>query len=60
MMAKEVAARLGVTTKTVIRWERKGKIPKGFQGDRIMLWDRETMERFLAEHLPGTEGTDGT
>jgi hypothetical protein len=49
ILAKDVAAMLGVRTCTLKRWRQLGKGPRGFAylGETVVVYTRESVERFI-------------
>lgn len=47
----EIAESLGVQTQTIAKWEREGKFPaaKEYFSDRLILYDRDEVQRMLAQ-----------
>jgi len=50
MTAEDLAARLQVDARTVRRWRKAGKIPRGIElGDSVVRWRADEIERWLEE-----------
>ena len=52
MKANEVARWLGVAKITWVRSHIAGKTPRGLRLGRLVLWDREELERWLKAGMP--------
>ena len=52
MKASEVAEWIGISKTTWIRLRDAGKTPRGLRLGRLVLWDREELERWLKAGMP--------
>jgi excisionase family DNA binding protein len=55
LTAREVGIRLGVSTETVLRWVRQGKLP-AFQLGRAIRFREDEIEQWLAERATSERG----
>jgi len=56
LRVREVAERLGVTTRTVHRYLADGKLPKVQLSERAVRIRETDLDRFVQERLLSTEG----
>lgn len=48
LTARELAERLAVSTETVLRWHRAGRLPGGLRlATGVLRWDEAELERWL-------------
>ena len=52
MKANEVAEWIGISKTTWVRSNIAGKTPRGLRLGRLVLWDREELERWLKAGMP--------
>lgn len=46
--ARQLSEKYGVSTETVLRWHRAGKLPGGFRlGSGVLRWREDELERWL-------------
>jgi len=52
LTARDVAARVGVDERTVRRWRREGKMPRGIElGESVVRWTSESIEAWIGGAL---------
>ena len=50
MTANEIAARLGITTRTLRRMRARGEFPAGYQlGYNMIRWEASAVEKWMRE-----------
>jgi len=47
LTASEIARRLNISTKTVRRWARQGKLPPGFKLGRLRRWRQSDLKHLF-------------
>lgn len=48
LKTRDVATLLGVSTETVLRWHRSGKLPGGRRlGSNVLRWDEDELRAWL-------------
>jgi excisionase family DNA binding protein len=53
LRTREVATMLGVSTETVLRWHRSGKLPGGRRlGSNVLRWNEAELEAWLEKTRP--------
>lgn len=53
MSIREIAARLGVSERTIRRWSRTGRFPRPVRlGPKLLRWDRAAFRRWCKEQNP--------
>jgi predicted DNA-binding transcriptional regulator AlpA len=50
--AMELAAFLGISRATVWRWDKQGLLPRPVRFNRVVRWERWTIEEWLAAGAP--------
>ena len=58
----EVLLLIGVSWRTVLRWEREGRFPKRYKiGARIVAWKESEIKRWFADgSVPATSTVEAT